>query len=376
MKLTNLALIAARKRQSRETGFVHYCYEHPESRDTIPLFENFCFVLALFKTRMADHVLEGKALLNKLLSFQVGNNFPIYLHEFPLCKNPNLSKHIYPVIFWLLKDFHVVLGEDLRTALESLLKVLPKPFLSKEPSSPEEWAEFLILAQIEGSSLEPALQKWHPTLLSYLGHQKQEKFEPALTLYDLFLGELTGNFSARALQNHPIHLRASIVQSSALPAFKPLPDIYELSQPLSLLWGGKEKLHSLVLDTKKSVDGSTIYLEEGLVEEEIELAFFLSAHPENTVRVNNQKSNTFQLGDTLEIFSQDIKFTLTLSLLSGEGRFFGHIFQANRPGQLLSRKDSFDCYDWKLSLRTVKRAGPCQIRFALENVVQKELVHK
>ncbi|MFS8563022.1 MAG: hypothetical protein LVR00_01270 [Rhabdochlamydiaceae bacterium] len=242
MKLVNLALLATRKRQSRETGFVHYSYEHPESRDTIPLFENFCFVLTLFKTRMADHVLEGKALLEKLLSFQVGKNFPVYLHEFPLCRDLKLGKNIYPVIFWLLKDFYAVLGESLRNALQKLLLTLPKPFLAKEPSSPEEWADFLILAQMEGTSIQPAVDKWHPTLFSYCGHQKQEKFEPAVTLYDLFLGEFAGAFSARALQDHPVHLRASLVQpisSLILPQDCPL--TYTLSQPLTFLWGGGGK---------------------------------------------------------------------------------------------------------------------------------------
>jgi len=366
MKLINLALLAARKRQSRETGFVHYCYERPESRDTIPLFENFCFVLTLFKTRMADYVLEGKALLERLLSFQVGNNFPVYLHEFPLCRDLRLGKNIYPVIFWLLKDFHAVLGESLRNALEKLLLTLPKPLLSKEPSSPEEWAEFLILAQIEGTSIQPAIDKWHPTLFSYCGHQKQEKFEPAVTLYDLFLGELTGTFSVRALKDHPIHLRACLIQPISSPILlEDCPPSYRLSQPLAFLWGGQEKLHSLILDTQQKVEENNICFEEKLVEEEIELSFFLSAHPENTILVNAQKSNTFQLGDTLEIFSQGVRLSLTLSLVSGEGRFFGHIFQANRPGQLHAKKESFECYDWKISLRTIKRTGHCQIRFCL-----------
>jgi hypothetical protein len=109
----------------------------------------------------------------------------------------------------------------------------------------------------------------------------------------------------------------------------------------------------------------TIYFEEELVEEKTELSFFLSAHPENTIRVNAQKSNTFQLGDTLEVFSERIRLTLTLSLVSGEGMFFGHIFQANRPGQLHAKKDAFESYDWKISLRTIKRKGPCQIGFSL-----------
>ena len=364
MKSVNLALSAARKRQSLETGFVHHSYENPNSRDTIPLFENFCLVLSLFKTRMADHILEGKAILTKLLSFQVEGHFPIYLHEYPLCRDLKLGGRLYPIIFWLLKDFSQVLGDSLREKLEHTLSLLSKPS-SKDPSSPEEWAEFLILAQIEGASLEPAFQKWHPTLCTFLGPQRQEGFEPAITLYDLFMGELSGTFSKRALQDHPTHLRASLIQSGSFEFNKTLPNICKLPLPLTILWGNQEKLHTLILDTKHTLQDNTLYLEESLVEDEIELAFFLSAHPENTILVNGQKSSTFQLGDTLEIFSQNRQFTLKLTTISGEGRFFGHIFKANRPGQLYAKKDVFEGYDWKISLRTLKRTGSCQIEIKL-----------
>ncbi len=364
MKANDLALQAARKRQSPETGFVHYSYEIPGSRDTIPLFENFCFALALFKTRTAENILEGKALLEKLLMFQVGDNFPIYVHEFPLCRNPKLGSSLYPVVFWLLKDFSLVLAAHLKEQLEKLLQMLVKPVLTKEASSPEEWAEFLILAQIEGIPLEPALKQWHPTLFTYLGPQKQEKFEPALTLYDIFLGEFTGEFSLRALQDHPSHMRASLVQPYTMTK-TPSAENQHLSHPLRFMWGTKEGLHSFVLETKGAVEQETIYLQEGLVEDEIEVAFFVSAFPENTIWVEGLKANSFQLGDHLDILSQDKKLTLKLSLISGEGRFFGQIFKANRPGQLCCKKDNSECYDWKLSLRTLKRTGPCQIRATL-----------
>lgn len=361
MKSVNLALSAARKRQSPETGFIHYSYENPNSRDTIPLFENFCLVLSLFKTRMADHILEGKALLTKLLSFQVEGHFPVYLHEYPLCRDLKLGSRIYPIIFWLLKDFSQVLGDSLRGKLEHTLSLLSKP-TSKDPSSPEDWAEFLILAQIEGTSLEAAFQKWHPTLCTFLGPQKQEGFEPAITLYDLFMGELLGTFSKRALQDHPIHLRASLIQPGSFNLNKTPSDICKLLYPFTILWGDQEKLHTLILDTKHTLKDNTLSLEEGLIEDEIELAFFLSAHPGNTILVNGQKSSTFQLGDALEIFSENKQFTLKLSMISGEGMFFGHIFKANRPGQLYGKKDVFEGYDWKISLRTLKRTGSCEIK--------------
>src|SRR3990167_7288503 len=81
----DLAVTAGRKRQSPRTGFVHM---HPDeaASDTIPIYENFCFVLALFRQKTAESVSEAKQLLERLLCFQTSNgNFPLYIHDYPRC---------------------------------------------------------------------------------------------------------------------------------------------------------------------------------------------------------------------------------------------------------------------------------------------------
>ena len=99
-RMVELALHSGRKRQSKQTGFVHYCYESSTSdpHDTIPLVENFCFALALFRSRLVESVQEGKRLLEKLLAFEIGGNFPLYLHEYPHCKDIYLSIHLFPAV--------------------------------------------------------------------------------------------------------------------------------------------------------------------------------------------------------------------------------------------------------------------------------------
>src|SRR4051812_26440911 len=115
MKVVELALNAGRKRQSEVTGFVHLCYENPDhNRDTIPVYENLCFALALLRSRTAENVLEARALLDKLLAFEIGGQFPVYLHEFPQCR----FTRAYPVISYILRDFHGVLGDKLRLRLQ------------------------------------------------------------------------------------------------------------------------------------------------------------------------------------------------------------------------------------------------------------------
>lgn len=121
MRCKELALLTGRAMQSEETRFVHYCY-HSNSRDPIPLRENLCFVLALLRSRIADNIQEAKELLERLLSYQTGGNFPIYLHEFPKCYDRYRSAEILPSLIWILRGFHHVLGNGLKEKLENSIR--------------------------------------------------------------------------------------------------------------------------------------------------------------------------------------------------------------------------------------------------------------
>jgi hypothetical protein len=353
MKAVELALKAGRKRQSEMTRFVHFCTEHPEkSTETIPTYENFCFALALLRSRTAENVLEAKALLEKLLAFQVNAEFPVYLHEYPLCRYAGLKSKLYPVLFFILRDFHSVLGEKLREQLQSI-QGSPEEITS--PESPEDWAEFLIHSQITGHDKTSALQHWDSNCLSFIGPQRQERGEPALTLYDLFLGEWGDKYSSRALQDHPVHLRASLIY----PA-----EITLTSTPAQSLqrqfWGSGSPTHSLLLNTQGILteveDGFEVVLQEKEIQEEMEIACFYNLHPDTTVTINHQKATSFQLGDTIQIISKDHQMELSFTVKSGEGQFWGHLYRANRPGQLCCKgEDKHEAFDGAIGLRTIKR---------------------
>jgi hypothetical protein len=363
MKAVELALKAGRKRQSELTRFVHHCSETPEkSSETIPTYENFCFALALLRSRTAENVLEAKALLEKLLAFQVNSEFPVYLHEYPLCRYAGLKSKLYPVIFFILRDFHSVLGEKLRQQLQA---VQSHPEEVSSPESPDDWAEFLIHAQITGQDKTPALKHWDSDCLSFIGPQRQERGEPALTLYDLFLGEWQGKYSTRALQDHPVHLRASLIYPS---------EITLASIPAQSLqrqfWGNGSPTHSLLLNTQgvltENKDGFHVVLQEKEVQEEMEIACFYNLHADTTVKINHQKATSFQLGDTVQIISKDCQFELSFSVISGEGQFWGHLYRANRPGQLCCKGDyKHEAFDGVIGLRTIKRCPKTSIRISL-----------
>lgn len=122
MHCKELALETGRKWQSDETGYLHYSYRS-DSRDTIPTSENFSFVLALFRSRMGDNIQEAKGILHKLLCYQVGGNFPIYLHEYPVLYDRWRAVEVLPALIWIAKGFHHVIGEELKGKLDDALRL-------------------------------------------------------------------------------------------------------------------------------------------------------------------------------------------------------------------------------------------------------------
>lgn len=398
-----MALLSGRRRQSKQTGFIHHC---PESswqnplHDTIPLLENFSFALALFRSRLAENVLEGKALLEKLLPFEVEGNYPIYLHEYPQCKRKSLSQHILPYLHWIYTDFHPLLGEELREKVKACLErieALPKEPIGKITHSPTKWADFLIALQMSSSSIDEGVKAaaahWHPSLLAYIGSPAQlfqEKEQPALTLYDLFMGELFQRFPQRALVDHPIHLQSAIIRpfgEHETPSFSEKNYHSQIeNNHFALLWGDANHLHSLTCRVSEAHTEARLYSrdpdgspERELVydfspnvaedeEQKMELALYCDRHPENALFVNGKQANVFYLDDLVEIVSKKSRIQLRFSLNKGEGVFMGHLFPANRPSQI-SREDRFAAYDWKIALRTLKRSAGCSVKISMQVVL-------
>jgi len=337
MKAVELALKACRKRQSPITKFVH-------DHETISIYENFCFVLALLRSKTAENVLEAKTLLEKLFNFQVDGQFPYYLHDYPNCHvQPKLSS----VVFFILKEYQPILGKK-----NELEKLLTPPVVPKNLRSPEEWAEFLVYCQITGESPKAAFQQWDPKHLSFVGHQRYEKGEPAVTLYDLFLGEWGGRYSPRALRDHPTHLRGGLVYPGSMEIFHPEPSFQYT------FWGDGDPTHSLVLETKGEIRDQAIFLSENEVNDEVEVAYFCSLP--NEILVDGKKATSFQLGQTIQIGKQvELQFTV-----EGDGQYWGHLYRGNRSGQLF--KD--DAYDTIIALRTVKRSLSSTIKISYKMV--------
>lgn len=417
-KVVELCLKECRRRLSSQTGYIHYCYEahEEEVHHTIPVLENFTYALALFRTKTAENISEAKELITKLFVFEVNGNFPVYLHEFPTTRDPNLSAHLLPVFYHLFQEYHQVLGEEFTALLNKKIakilkyltkcadeKMLSKPAEAKFraytsqleqfdfiPKSPKEWADYIVSLQMQPSlsdlyeRYEQVAKCWHKYMCSYVGvfHQfHQDKNEPLVTLYDLFMGQFYQHFSSRSVQSHPVQMQASLVYDAPfqLPIIHPEKKYITRFQPderlsFIMFWGSEKHTHSLVCDRKKcriniknehyvelifALPDEVPYIEDALTE----LAFYLNINESNKIFINGQKATTFALGDHVEIQSSGLSITLVFSSLEEDNRFMGHLALSNRPGQLaLKGSNVYEAYDWRISLRTLERTPLSHIK--------------
>lgn len=426
-ELNDLALSTGRKMLSLQTGFLHYFYEYSEEEcyQTIPLMENVLFSLALFQSRLVENINEGKILLGKLLAFQSGGNFPIYLHDYPQCKDITKGIHLLAPFYWILKHFGHILGQELRNKLEiactNILEQSKHLKISYSPSvrlacaniafshegykiltpfqeENEYWhnTNYLIDLLIGLQMVYPSLKNspwnklwtfleknWHLPTGTYIGpstHEEQKKGEPHVTPYDLFLGYFSRSYSSRALTPNPAHLYGALIQ--------PTEDFFDKTHhnfnPFKLVWGSSSYAHTFVCQGNKCKIDSVYHEDEfelfftlenepdlNHIERQREINFYFDYHPEVRVLFDGQKANTFELGQAVTIESGDTKISINFQLIEGEGHFFGHLNRGNRPSQIDAKgKNRFQSYDWHLFLRTLRRSR-CVIKATIKQTTKK-----
>lgn len=271
------AVAKGKSLQSNQTGFLHYFYHSQENGDqAIPFVENMYFALALLRSKTADQMKEAKSFLEKLLAFYAGveKNFPIYLHEYPQCKDRYLGAHLLPIFYWILKDYHTILGKDLQDNLAAIAKALaenlietfqikPPPyhlavkcaaswialgtFLNvphlvqegqtlldslKDKGISLAWGDPHCLADILSSlqMIYPSIanspwgffwnyliETWHSQTNCYTGPARkvyQAGFQPEAGLYDLYFGYFSQAMTFRLTGRYPHELLGVLIQPS------------------------------------------------------------------------------------------------------------------------------------------------------------------
>lgn len=276
----DLAISAGREFQSGQTGYIHYCYKtlDEEPFDTIPLHENFLFILALLRSRTVDAVQEAKVLLDKILYFQhltpgeQKGNFPVYLHEYPHCRDRYLAIQLLPACYWMLKDYRKFFGQELEQRLLQAIQTMmdycqrtvqqaPPPYslalkwacveialgtllnhdekvqqgkenihqlleqgITSNWFIPNDLGDMLIALQMVYPLLSQSPWKplwdhlsatWHRRTSTYIGpglQERQKMHEPQPTIYDLFMNHYTESTSYRTFVPHPYQLQGALIQ--------------------------------------------------------------------------------------------------------------------------------------------------------------------
>lgn len=390
MRPLDLAVKAAKKRESKKTGFIHLFLGEQNSTDTIPMYENFCFALSLFRLKTMESVGEARKIVERLLHFQNQEGFfPSYLHEYPYANEVSNSLKIATVLKLILLHFSSVLDVRLKekiqhaysVCMESIQKKEMTPvwedrrrallgdFSMFEPQTPEEWFEVFVSDQFRAK--QNRMPPFHPSLQVWIGSgTSQERAEPMPYPVEWLLVQKT-DVASRFIQDHPSQLYLSLVfdmEEISLHAYPNRFFIQTLNEGAQILWQGKI-LHTFFVPQGKIISSSSNKLEllidlEGTAQTErndlFELNCFCNLSDETTIWINEKKGTLFHLGDTLEMKTPTLRIDMRIESVKGEGRYVGHIMKGNRPNQK-GALNTLESFDWRIGLRTLERKFPDQI---------------
>ena len=407
------ALKAARHFVRPETGFLHYHPTGDAPYATIPLHENFCYVLALFKTKEKEEVERGIELLAKLLPFQNEEGlFPLYLHDYPMIRDHILSaNHLKPLLDIAKFNAVIPFRDKLNKAIEKLKSALIKFLNEKNPASfnahilsnmvlekeipvefsramgASELAEKLMNNQQEVGFREEWLPlMWYPQAKRFIGpafREREEGYEAEDNLLLLLLGHKPTKPSLAAV--HSVLINEAISE----PAFTPVktekmvdgyrfgiwqerdfaiscldkrPDFPQFHQPgckvLQIITGP----HTLVLEGNvgKSTrfefveDGVDIYIElkETMELEDREKQREINLFFDNRIdiRPSQKEATLFYFNEPISLHAEK-PITLTFSVAKGQGDFVCHIMNENRSSQKITKETC----DKAIGIRTLRR---------------------
>lgn len=393
-----------RRMQSEQTGFIHLHYQEllGERHDTIPLVENFLFALSLLRSRTAEQMLEARELLHKLLPFQSREgNFPVYLHDYPNCKELLAGVKILPALYWILKDFGTVVGAEVKECFKRLLAycrsrqedaplhlaILIQAFEGdlekfndeKYWYSPTMLGALIIALQINPERPWPKFwrhlqETWHPKAMSYVApHFYDLRYEasPFATLYQTFMrGTLTDHpYSLYAVLLLPQELERvdyPIVRSgsfdfthTAEAASYFVPRTSQEGIPYQLLYLDGAKSHTLRLKADSQVEKRGERYHFFFEPEQVDqFSLELDTGEETAILINGGRATVFQMGESVEIATATKKVRLTFAKEEGAGNVLGHLSMLP-PREGHSRK-------WVFSLRMVAVPAPVQVSLGID----------
>lgn len=392
-KVYALGLKFAKERVSSESGFFHWNYENTLSRDTIPLFENFCYVLALLRSHQSDLMLDARDILQRLLAFQgEGGMFPVYLHQYPKTYSRNLGVLQLAALFRIQDEYGHILGDKVRPLLGSAIKELINAVSLLELEgvrkyladallykmgicgAPEEIPPFHSTKELNELIVANDLLSrtttipWHQELQIYTGPlalEKQDGFSPEISILDLL-------FREKVVVNTPIALFAELLLEPNIQASSEGGDYLFQCEPSNMRLCTKN--HTLVIE-QKGADLQRVPTENGVSftltlpkaplsddGKEVEWSIFVNDDPKVDFFVNGVKASMFYLHDNLTFVMDGRKFRLTVEVQSGSAHICGHLAKGNRSSQISPlAKTEWKAFDWQIAYRTLSRTENCTL---------------
>ncbi len=379
-------LVQAKKEQ-KESGFI-------AQGDVVPIYDNFLFCLALFRSKTHENVLEAKKLLEHLLYFQQNfseipsvGNYPLVVSDFPYCHDHLQAYRILRVKRWILKEFRQILGEACKARLESAM-VRTEQFLEKVGQEvkfpvwarndrvlsdmtdlrtwgdPEALAELILAYQLDPTSewkpfWDYLSAIWHDPTGQYVGpaykmHQAYPKFLAALNLFSGRLDRITNYplYGALLTADHELS-KQTFPHSLQGKNDRVCWNVHHFDDAAYSTIFGKQRPeempgffpyymavgpYSLAIQAPFGYSPSELTFEiaaEVFLEEKEKakaLVISLTDHPDNKVKVNGTTATCFQLTDSLEVTIGGKRFGLQFEVVSGDGQFVGHIIRGSRFG--------------------------------------------
>lgn len=235
-KLIHLASEYGKKMVSPQTGYLHYYGISAPIHHTIPFLDNLHLALVWMRMHTVEQVQAGKALLDNLLKFEVSGNFPVFIHEYPSCKDEYLPHKAYLPLAFIFKEFGPVLGQELRQKVQQTLEAIElycdkNPSISKlldykvlcsrklhgkldalpvfegtytlpEMNAEAALAYYFTQPKLEGQPLWDILVNgWHSATSAFAGPVKMgshHRLYPQITAYELLLWYLQGDVPHRS----------------------------------------------------------------------------------------------------------------------------------------------------------------------------------
>lgn len=170
-KYIDWALCAVSEYRSPQTGYVHV---HPDlykgkAVQAVPTYENFLFVLLLFRKKSVEYAKEARTLLKRLLEFQEVDegNFPFFLTEFPSCRDKHLPFRLLPVFSSMLNECAPLVGKELFSALqEAHVRLLACAEKISHSTRLPAWAAFVLQEDVQSWNTFIDSREWmNPSIL-------------------------------------------------------------------------------------------------------------------------------------------------------------------------------------------------------------------